>query len=365
METPTPGNASLPQSWAQGGWGTNSRSFSYPTGGAHSGDRYARVALSSYTSGDAKWWFPHVNVQPNTSYTFRDFYRSTVTTQLVAEFRSTAGVLSYSAQSNLPPSTGWSPSSWTFTTPANTASVTIYHVIAAVGTLDTDDAWLDLTNTPPTTTTTTSPTTTLPGGTTTTAPGATTTTAPPSNLPVLYLTFDDGPGPDYTPAMLDMLDRHGVKATFFVIGRNVRDYPGVVAETLQRGHKVGNHTDTHPDLTTLTANQIANELDAAENSIFAATGTRPSCMRPPYGYLNSTATNTIASLGYSAILWTQDTTDWDTGATSVQSIVNTLNTASNNSIVLMHDFAPNTIIAVDQWLTANASRFQFRTIPSC
>ena len=88
-------------------------------------------------------------------------------------------------------------------------------------------------------------------------------------------------------------------------------------------------------------------------------------MRPPYGYLNTTASNTIASSGLSTILWTHDTRDWDTGATSVQAIVNTLNTVSNGSIVLMHDFAPNTLVAVDQWLAANASRFEFRTIPSC
>ncbi len=146
VETVNPSNASLPQSWAQGGWGTNTRAFSYPTGGAHSGNRFTRVALTSRSSGDAKWYFPHVAVQPNTSYTFRDWYRSNVTTQLVAEYRSTNGTITYTTPVNLAPSTGWVQASWVFVTPAGTASVTIYHVIAAVGSLDTDDTSLALTD---------------------------------------------------------------------------------------------------------------------------------------------------------------------------------------------------------------------------
>ena len=357
-----PTNPALPQSWGQGGWGTNARAFAYPTGGARSGSRFTRVTVTSYTSGDAKWFFPHVNVAPNTSYTFSDWYRSGVTTQLVAEFRSSSGAVSYSVPVNVPPSSNWSPSTWVFSTPASTTSVTIYHLIGSVGTLDTDDTSLSLTTgvppPPPPPPTTTPPTTTPP----TTVPP---TTVPPGNRPIVYLTFDDGPGPDYTPAMIDMLGRYGVRATFFILGQNVRSFPSVTAQVIQRGHAIGNHTDTHPDLTTLTSAQIASQLTTSGDSIFAAAGVRPKCMRPPYGRLNATATSTIASLGLSTIMWTHDTRDWDTAVTSVGSIVNTLNTVSNGSIVLMHDFAPNTIIAVDQWLAANVSRFEFRTIPSC
>jgi peptidoglycan/xylan/chitin deacetylase (PgdA/CDA1 family) len=357
VETVNPSNASLPQSWAQGGWGTNTRSYSYPTGGAHTGNRFTRVTITARTTGDAKWWFPHAPVQPNTSYTFRDWYRSNVTTQLVAEIRSTTGTVTYTTPVNLPPSTAWAQATWTFTTPANASTLTVFHVIAAVGSLDTDDTSLQLNST--------SPTTTVPGATTTTAPAPTTTTTPPTGRPVVYLTFDDGPGPEYTPALMDVLARYGARATFFILGSNARAYPTLTAQMVQRGHVIGNHTDNHPDLTTLTATQITDQLNAAEESIAAATGVRPNCMRPPYGRLNTTASNTIASLGLSTILWTHDTRDWDTSVTSVQAIVNMLNTVSDGSIVLMHDWAPNTLVAVDQWLAANASRFEFRTIPSC
>jgi peptidoglycan/xylan/chitin deacetylase (PgdA/CDA1 family) len=234
--------------------------------------------------------------------------------------------------------------------------VTVFHILSAVGSLDTDDTSLEPTSTSPTTTTTT---------TTTTPPAPTTTTTPPTGRPVVYLTFDDGPGSEYTPAITDVLARYNVRATFFILGSNARAYPALTAQIVQRGHTIGNHTDTHPDLTTLTATQIADQLNTAEDSIAAAAGVRPNCMRPPYGYLNTTASNTIASLGLSTILWTHDTRDWDTSVTSVQAIVNTLNTVSDGSIVLMHDWAPNTLVAVDQWLAANASRFEFRTIPSC
>jgi peptidoglycan/xylan/chitin deacetylase (PgdA/CDA1 family) len=310
-----------------------------------------------------------------------------VTTQLVAEIRTTSGTLIYTNPVNVPPATAWTQASWTFTTPANASTLTIYHLIQTVGSLDTDDTSLvaggttttttTTTTTPPsgTTTTTTTPpsgtttTTTPPSGTTiTTAPAqtTTTTTTPPSNRPVVYLTFDDGPGPDYTPALLDVLGKYpGVRVTFFPVGGNVRSYPTVAAQIITRGHDIGNHSDSHPDLTTLTAAQITTEITRANDSIFAATGVRPTCVRPPYGYTNATVSTTLAALGMSTVLWTHDTNDWRTDTTTVQMIVNTLNTVSNGSIVLMHDWAPNTLVAVDQWLAANSTRFEFRSLPQC
>src|SRR5271163_5191499 len=76
----------------------------------------------------------------------------------------------------------------------------------------------------------------------------------------LALTFDDGPNPAITPKLLDLLDRHHARATFFLIGRYVRECPDLVKETIARGHVLGNHTETHPNLFRLTRKQIRIEL---------------------------------------------------------------------------------------------------------
>src|SRR6476661_2066533 len=97
------------------------------------------------------------------------------------------------------------------------------------------------------------------------------------------LTFDDGPNPAVTPQLLDLLDRYDARATFFLIGRYVRACPEIAAEIARRGHVLGNHTDTHPNLLWLSRTQILDELARCEASILEATGQRTTIMRPPYG----------------------------------------------------------------------------------
>ena len=139
VETANASNSALPQSWSQGQWGTNTSTLSYQTGGGHTGNRFLRVVTTAYTNGDAKWMFGRVPVQANTSYTFADWYRSTATTQLVAELVSTTGTTSWVWIKSVPAATAWTRVTGTFTTPANTASATVYHLLSGVGTLDTHD----------------------------------------------------------------------------------------------------------------------------------------------------------------------------------------------------------------------------------
>lgn len=80
---------------------------------------------------------------------------------------------------------------------------------------------------------------------------------------VMALTFDDGPNPAITPKLLDLLDRHNIRATFFLIGRYVRAFPSLAKEIAERGHAIGNHTDSHPALTFLSPRRIAEEWAAA------------------------------------------------------------------------------------------------------
>lgn len=133
-------SGTLPASWSQGGWGTNTTTFTYGTTGANTGSRSLSVNTTSYTSGDAKWYFADVAVTPGQAYTYSEFYKSSVATEIDAQYTDTTGKLSYVwLNSPAASAAAYSPVSTTFTVPANTKSVTIFHVINKVGSLQTDD----------------------------------------------------------------------------------------------------------------------------------------------------------------------------------------------------------------------------------
>lgn len=128
----------LPTGWTSGGWGTNTTTFTYaPTG--HTGTHSLKVQTTAFTNGDAKWYFTPVNVTPGTSYSFSDFYQSTIATQVVAAVTLTNGSTQYLDLGAPAGSTTWKQFSANFTAPAGATNVTVYHLIAGVGTLSTDD----------------------------------------------------------------------------------------------------------------------------------------------------------------------------------------------------------------------------------
>ena len=134
-----------PTDWLRGGWGTNASTLSY-AGDAHSGSKSLRVDVSSYTNGDAKWYAKPVAVVAGKSYTFSDYYKSSVATTVTVQFKSTAGVYSYIDIAAAPAAADWQQVSGTFTTPSNVAEVTVFHLINKVGWLEMDDSYLGLTD---------------------------------------------------------------------------------------------------------------------------------------------------------------------------------------------------------------------------
>ncbi len=134
----TAGTAGNPASWNRGGWGTNTRTYTYPaTGFAGNG---ATVAISGYTSGDAKWYFNDVAVTPGTQYTVSDRYNSTVSSQALIRYTLTGGTNQYLTLQTLPSTAGtWQTFTGTFTPPANTVSMTLFHLIAGNGSLTLDN----------------------------------------------------------------------------------------------------------------------------------------------------------------------------------------------------------------------------------
>jgi peptidoglycan-N-acetylglucosamine deacetylase len=132
-------------------------------------------------------------------------------------------------------------------------------------------------------------------------------TASPSKLAI---TFDDGPNPAITPQLLDLLDQYQARATFFLIGRFARAYPDLVRETVQRGHVLGNHTETHPNLFWCTPNEIRNELRLCHEAIGEILGETPHWFRPPYGFRNPWVVAGAVELGMKTVMWTLIPGDW-------------------------------------------------------
>jgi hypothetical protein len=148
LEDVNPVRPSYPLSWTSSAWGVNATSFKHDTSG-HSGSRSVRIDVTSYTSGDAKWIFDATPVVPGKSYVYRDWYRSNVATKVVAANVQANGSTVYQTLGTVPASPGtWSTVAFATTPPTGTVRVTVYHLIAAVGTLQLDDVRLSLPQVP-------------------------------------------------------------------------------------------------------------------------------------------------------------------------------------------------------------------------
>lgn len=174
--------------------------------------------------------------------------------------------------------------------------------------------------------------------------------APTTGNKVIALTFDDGPGP-YTAHLLDVLDQYGAKATFFLIGSKVSSQANVVRSIHARGHQLGNHSWSHPELPKLPINQIAGEIDRTNDAIKQATGVTPAILRPPYGAVNGVVLEQLRARGMSSILWSVDTRDWaDRNSDIVCS--RAVAGARPGAIILMHDIHQTSVGAVPCILSA-------------
>jgi peptidoglycan/xylan/chitin deacetylase (PgdA/CDA1 family) len=132
---------------------------------------------------------------------------------------------------------------------------------------------------------------------------------------MIALTFDDGPNPEITPQLLELLARYGTRATFFLVGRVARACPGLVCEIADRGHSIGNHTETHPSLAWMPSWQIVEELKACQESILRALGferhAAPILMRPPFGFRGPQLWSAMRRAGLQGVaMWSLTSYDW-------------------------------------------------------
>lgn len=154
--------------------------------------------------------------------------------------------------------------------------------------------------------------------------------SPPGGRKRVYLTFDDGPIPEATPWVLDVLDRYGAKATFFMVGQNVERNPQLLEEVKRRGHAVGNHTLHH--ITGTVSSDVSYLRDTVEG--FRLTG---SCLfRPPHGWLHPKRFN-ILKKHYKVIMYDLVTRDYSKRLTSEDVVENVRRYARDGSVVVFHD----------------------------
>ncbi len=179
----------------------------------------------------------------------------------------------------------------------------------------------------------------------------------------IAITFDDGPHPQNTTRLLDMLRARNIKATFYVIGRSVDLYPQVVRRTVAEGHEIGNHSQTHRLLSKLGDSELRQEMSRCSDAIARAAGVKPRTMRPPYGGLLQRQRELVhAEFGYPTILWSVDPLDWKRpGAGVITSRI--LSGTSSGGIVLAHDLHAQTVDAMPATLDGLLRRgFKFVTV---
>lgn len=150
---------------------------------------------------------------------------------------------------------------------------------------------------------------------------------------LVSLTFDDGPDPRWTPMVLEALDDHGARATFFQMGKAVLKEPAITREVHAAGHEVASHTAEHQDITDLSYEQIWDNLMLTHDAITDATGVPPTLLRPPYGRIDSLGLFAAAELGYRVAMWSHNLPT--SGAEAKVDL--DVATASPGMIVLCHD----------------------------
>lgn len=188
--------------------------------------------------------------------------------------------------------------------------------------------------------------------------------------PYVALTFDDGPHPRWTPAVLEVLAKHGALATFFLVGEAVKGHPEVVERTVSAGHAIGSHTLSHPSLPKLPPGELAREIADGHGTLGSFAGP---LFRPPYGHYGLKVAKVAKRLGLTSVLWNMHADDWL--RQSPDDLVRKLDAAVRpGAIVLLHDALAthddkglpdrnDLLAALDAMLAKYAGVYRFVTVP--
>jgi peptidoglycan/xylan/chitin deacetylase (PgdA/CDA1 family) len=254
-------NGTAPANWIASNWGTNTSTFTYQTTG-RTGTHSAKAQITSYTNGSANWYYDEVPVTAGKTYLYSNWYQSNVDTEVDAEVTMADGTVQYYWLGNVSASTAWAQYKNTFTVPVGAKSMAVYQILAKVGYLVTDDYSL------------------------------TEYTPVPYNRGIVTVTFDDGWQNQYTNA-LPILNQLGIKSTFYIISGELNDTPDYMTSTqvkdlYTQGNEIGSHSVSHPDLTTLTATQLTNQMKNSQSTLQTLIGAPVTNFAYPFGAYNAT-----------------------------------------------------------------------------
>lgn len=185
----------------------------------------------------------------------------------------------------------------------------------------------------------------------------------PRHVGAACLTFDDGPHPEYTPRILDILSEDQVKATFFVIGNVAEKHPDLVRRIMDEGHVIGNHTWTHSNPKCQSVDELVSEVEKADDLLTRLTGERPRLFRPPMGKLTMRKFRRLWQAEKSVVLWSNDPKDFACGsAYELRAKLVQERPVDPGDIVLMHDNRPYAVeVLSDVIASMKRRRIDFET----
>lgn len=185
----------------------------------------------------------------------------------------------------------------------------------------------------------------------------------------IALTFDDAPDTLYTPKVLDILKKHNVKATFFVIGKLAEQHPDMVRRIAREGHVLGNHTYNHAQLKKLSMDKFIEDIEKSEAALSPLAGYAPRLIRPPYGAVTDDELAWLKEAGYLTVNWNVDPEDWR-GVSGEQVLKRSMEAAKPGAIILMHcatgpdGSLQGTIDALPELITGlQAKGYELVTVP--
>lgn len=262
-------NGTTPDGWQSSAWGTNDASFGYASD-AHSGNHSIKTAITTYTDGDAKWYFdPLAALQAGKVYSFSAWVKSSTQAHAVAAFQMQDGTTQYATLSALqsPNATAWQQYTTKFSVPVGATSTTVYMLISSVGWVETDDYSLNL------------------------------YVPTPFKEGLVSLTFDDGWTSTYQNG-LPLLKKYNLKSTQYIIsgyiGAPMYMNKTQIRQFKRQGSEIGSHTVSHPDLTTLSATDLTHELKDSQATLQSIFGKgEATSVASPYGTYND---NVIANM---------------------------------------------------------------------
>jgi len=184
----------------------------------------------------------------------------------------------------------------------------------------------------------------------------------------IYLTFDDGPDENITPRLLELLSKHEIKATFFVVGQKAERYPEIILQIHKNGHAIGNHSYTHPHLIFKSKEIIEGEIKRTDKAVFEITGKRPTLFRPPHGQFGLAVLSVLKSTNHRMVLWSASSQDYKVKTSTEKIQARMKKYVRPGKIVLMHDGhskSLHTFRALENSLGAFKERgFKFSALPN-